>query len=126
MIKLTRRQKTIFVIGIIIGFLVPILVKALFINTLAVAKVSESGVTVLLEADRPVEVPKGFVITGNACEIVDLGGDKFIDRDLTTPFVVQKKITVKCAEGTTTICVIYFQERYTNYFHEEMVKKILK
>jgi len=100
--------------------------KFLFFDGLTTAKVSESGITVLLEADCPVQVPKGFVVNGNAYEVVDTGGDHFINENIKTPYVTQKTITVKCVEGTSSICVIYLQERFVNYFHEEITKKILK
>lgn len=120
-----KRSRKILVFGVVIGIISSILVIGAY-NWVRNDRASESGMTVLTTDDRPVVVPKGAIINGDACEITDLD-DRVVSKDLETPYVAKKTMTIACDNGENSVCVIYLPDKYgINYSHEDITKKILK
>ena len=118
-----RRVAVIFTIGVVVGVLL-IIGLNLSNNWGRDAKASESGITVLIEEDRPVVVPKGAIISGDAYEIKNIG-DRFTSNKLDTPYVATSKMTIKCGRERDSICVIYLPDEFGFNTYHENVKKIL-
>ena len=86
---------------------------------------SQSGISILIESDEPVRIPKGFIVEGNAEQLIELDGVLAIER-IVTPYVAIESMVIKCSSGSNSICILYPPEYGTvNYDHKDLVKKIL-
>lgn len=125
-VEMYRKKMAInLFIGIFLGLFISIVFFVGY-NLTRDPKISESGITVLLENDKAVWVSKGTVIDGDAREVINLYAHEFI-KDIKTPYVADEGMLIKCDDGVNSACVLYNTGKYDlDLNHKEVINKILK
>lgn len=117
-------KRKAFVIGVAMGVLLTI-VFVIMCSWIEDPKASKFGMTILMENDRAISVPKGYYIYGNAQEVETFDGSHTVIKNVDTPCVTTREMTIKCSGS---ICIIYPPDKFgtINYDKKDLAEKLLK